>query len=269
MHPLFDLTGRTALITGGAGLLGRRHAEAIAAAGGIPVILDINGERAKAVAAEVSPQAIGAQVDITDSKQVQSVTDSVLSQFGHIDILINNAANNPTMNSASAGSSRFEKFSLKQWEDDLRVGLTGAFICSQIVGTKMAEVKRGVILNIASDLAIIAPDQRLYEREGVPEENQDVKPVTYSVAKHGLLGLTKYLASYFGPKGIRVNALSPGGIQTPKTDPILLSRLQKLIPMGRMAREDEYQGAVLLLCSDASSYITGQNLIIDGGRCAA
>lgn len=266
MNTLFDLTGRTALITGGAGLLGRKHAEVIAGAGGIPIILDIDEARAKNVALEISG-AIGLGLDITDASKIEAVTKKILSDYGRIDILINNAANNPKMEAKSdVAWSRLENFSEDQWNADMDIGLKGAFLCSKIVGTAMATVERGVILNISSDLGVIAPDQRLYEKEDVPEEQQNVKPVTYSVAKHGLLGLTKYLASYFGSKNIRVNALSPGGVYTQNTDPVLVHRLKKLIPMGRMANDDEYQGSVLFLCSDASSFITGQNLIVDGGR---
>jgi NAD(P)-dependent dehydrogenase (short-subunit alcohol dehydrogenase family) len=129
----------------------------------------------------------------------------------------------------------------------------------------MASKHGGVILNIASDLSVIAPDQRLYEQEGVDALMQPVKPVTYSVIKTGLIGLTRYLASYWANKNIRVNALSPGGVFN-NHDIEFVKKLSKLIPLGRMAHRDEYKGAIQFLCSDASSYMTGQNLILDGGR---
>ena len=145
------------------------------------------------------------------------------------------------------------------------MGLTGAFLCSQVIGSEMARRNKGVILNIASDLAVIAPDQRLYRRDGLPRDQQPAKPVTYSVVKTGLLGLTRYLATYWADRGVRVNAISPGGVYNGQPDDFV-SRLSALIPLARMARVDEYQGAILFLCSDASSYMTGANLVIDGGR---
>jgi len=161
--------------------------------------------------------------------------------------------------------SRLENFPLAQWDADLAVGLTGAFLCSQVMGTEMARRGKGVILNVASDLAVIAPDQRIYRQPGTPENQQPVKPVTYSVVKTALVGLTRYLATYWANAGVRVNAISPGGVFNgqPKD---FVDLLTNRIPLGRMARIDEYRGAVLFLCSDASSYMTGSNLVIDGGR---
>ena len=177
-----------------------------------------------------------------------------------------NAANNPKMESGSAVEfSRLESFDLDQCEADLAVGLTGAFLCSQIIGGEMARRRQGVIVNVASDLAVIAPDQRLYRRPGLPEHRQPVKPVTYSVVKTGLIGLTRYLATYWADAGVRVNAISPGGVHQGQPEEFV-ERLSNLIPMGRMAHVDEYEGAILYLCSDASSYMTGANLIVDGGR---
>jgi NAD(P)-dependent dehydrogenase (short-subunit alcohol dehydrogenase family) len=129
----------------------------------------------------------------------------------------------------------------------------------------MARRGRGVIVNVASDLALIAPDQRLYRREGLPEDQQPVKPVTYSVVKTGLIGLTRYLATYWADCGVRANAISPGGVYNGQPDDFVV-RLSSLIPLRRMARTDEYQAAIVFLCSDASSYMTGSNLVIDGGR---
>jgi NAD(P)-dependent dehydrogenase (short-subunit alcohol dehydrogenase family) len=267
---LFDLTGRVAVITGGTGLLGQQHAEAIACAGGIPVLADIRVE-------PVDPhnldwqerfgrQACSIQTDITDPASVKNLLAVVLDNFGRIDILINNAANNPKMeNKADVEFSRLEFFPLDQWEADLNVGLKGAFLCSQVIGSEMARRKQGVIVNVASDLAVIAPDQRLYRKPGLPEDKQPVKPVTYSVVKTGLIGLTRYLATYWANCGIRVNAISPGGVYNNQPDDFV-ERLARLVPLGRMANANEYQAAILFLCSDASSYMTGTNLVIDGGR---
>jgi NAD(P)-dependent dehydrogenase (short-subunit alcohol dehydrogenase family) len=267
---LFDLTGRVAVITGGAGLLGRKHAEIIAEAGGIPVLADLPGARVESAAAAISErfrvECLGVDADIGSEEDVERLRDAILSRFGRVDILINNAANNPKMEDRSGPAwSRLENMPLDVWDADIRVGLTGAFLCSRTLGAQMAQAGRGVILNIASDLAVIAPDQRLYRQEGLPDKQQPVKPVTYSVVKTALLGLTRYLATYWADAGVRVNAISPGGVYNQQPD-AFVARLCQLIPLGRMANLDEYQGAILFLCSDASSYMTGANLVIDGGR---
>jgi len=267
---LFDLKGRVAVITGGAGLLGTRHAEAIASAGGIPVLVDLREEEAARRAADLSARygvaASGLSADITRPERVEALLAEILKRYNRVDILINNAANNPKQEApGEVEFSRLESFPLEQWEADLAVGLTGAFLCSRVLGSEMARRGRGVILNIASDLGVIAPDQRIYRRDGVAEELQPVKPVTYSVVKTGLIGLTRYLATYWADKGVRVNALSPGGVYNGQPEDFV-RRLSALIPMGRMAGIDELHGAILFLCSDASSYMTGTNVVLDGGR---
>ena len=267
---LFDLTKRVALITGGTGLLGQQHAEAIASAGGIPVLVDIRLDgvdpQSTTFKARFGGQACTIKADITDPQSVKAMLAEVLNRFGRVDILINNAANNPKMEKIiEVEFSRLENFPLEQWEADLSVGLTGAFLCAQVIGSEMAKHKRGVIVNVASDLAVIAPDQRLYRKPGLPADQQPVKPVTYSVVKTGLIGLTRYLATYWADAGIRVNAISPGGVYNNQPEDFV-ERLANLIPLGRMANIGEYQAAILFLCSDASSYMTGTNLVIDGGR---
>ena len=151
------------------------------------------------------------------------------------------------------------------WIDDIAVGLTGAFVCAQIFGEVMARQGDGNILNISSDLGIIAPDQRIYRKEELSAEEQPVKPVTYSVIKHGLVGLTKYLATYYAEKGIRANTLCPAGVFNGQNEEFL-DKLTNLIPMGRMANINEYKSTILYLISDASSYMTGSTVIVDGGR---
>jgi NAD(P)-dependent dehydrogenase (short-subunit alcohol dehydrogenase family) len=273
---LFDLTGRVAVITGGAGLLGTKHAEIIAAAEGFPVLLDLPQAKPEVTAATIAEKygvdAIGLAADITQLAEVERVRDRLLARYGHIDILINNAANNPKVEAEPSGPgssskvwSRLENFPLEIWNDDLRVGLTGAFLCSRVFGSEMARRGKGVILNVASDLAVIAPDQRLYRQPSLPEDQQPVKPVTYSVVKTGLIGLTRYLATYWASAGVRVNAISPGGVFNHQPEDFL-AELHQRIPLARMAHADEYQGSILFLCSDASSYMTGANLVVDGGR---
>ncbi len=267
---LFDLSGRVAVITGGAGLLGEQHARAIASARGIPVLVDVQQQRASEKAAALSREygvsAIGRAADITKLPEIEALRAEILKLFGRLDILVNNAANNPKMETGTeVNFSRLENFPVAQWEADLAVGLTGAFLCSRVFGSHMAGNGGGVIINVASDLALIAPDQRIYRQPGVPEEMQPVKPVTYSVVKSGLVGLTRYLASYWADKKVRVNAISPGGVYNDQPEDFV-GRLTNLIPLGRMAGINEYQGAIVFLCSDASSYMTGANLVVDGGR---
>jgi NAD(P)-dependent dehydrogenase (short-subunit alcohol dehydrogenase family) len=268
----FDLSGRVAIITGGAGLLGMQHASAIAEMGGIPVLADLEGGRAAACADEIGTasggRALGVEIDITRPEAVERLLRATMEAFGRVDILINNAANNPRVEDrgeADAEWSRFEGFPSQVWDRDLAVGLTGAFLCSQAIGREMARQGRGVILMIASDLSVVAPDQRLYQEAGLAPHQQPVKPVTYSVVKHGLIGLMRYLATYWAESGVRVNALSMGGVFNGQ-DPAFIARLANVIPMGRMAHADEYKAAVVFAVSDASSYMTGTNLIVDGGR---
>jgi NAD(P)-dependent dehydrogenase (short-subunit alcohol dehydrogenase family) len=267
----FDLKDRVAIITGGAGLLGTKHAEAIAEMGGVPVLVDVAEERVKNCAQKLAETynrpALGLCADITSREQIQGVLDRALSEYGRVDILINNAANNPKVEGGGSGGhwSRMENFPLDVWNQDVAIGLTGAFLCSQVIGTELARRGKGVILNIASDLSVIAPDQRIYRQPGLSDEQQPTKPVTYSVVKAGLVGLTRYLATYWADQGVRVNAISPGGVFNGQNE-TFLGQLTNLIPLGRMADADEYKAAVVFLVSDASSYMTGTNLIMDGGR---
>jgi NAD(P)-dependent dehydrogenase (short-subunit alcohol dehydrogenase family) len=251
-------------------LLGEKHAEAIAEFGGIPVLLDIDkktgNEKAQRISKEYQVDCAFKLCDITDESQISSVRDSLLSKFGQIDILINNAAIDPKIEAKSDKNlSRLENFSIDQWNLEMAVGLTGAMLCSKVFGYEMAKKGKGVILNISSDLGIIAPDQRIYKKEGLPEHEQPVKPVTYSVIKHGLIGLTKYLATYWADKGVRCNALCPGGIYNNQPDNFV-KKISNLIPLGRMAHEDEYKASVVFMASDASKYMNGSILSVDGGR---
>lgn len=270
MRERFSLDNRVVVITGGGGLLGRQHAEAIAEVGGIPVLFDIDGERTWKQAEEIA-QSFGIECkpfigDVSNEVDVKNAAEEVIKRYGHVDGLINNAALNPKLGNTDLGEfTRLEHFELESWNKQLSVGLTGAFLCSKIFGTCMADCEGGIIVNISSDLGLIAPDQRLYQQDGVEDADQPVKPVTYSVIKHGLIGLTRYLATYWGDRGIRSNALCPGGVQVDES-PQFVSRLSSLIPLGRMASPDEYKSAIQFLCSDASSYMNGACLVIDGGR---
>ena len=269
---MFDLKGRVVIITGGAGFLGQQHAEAVAEFGAIPVILDLSRSEVKDVTRRITKRygvkSLGLVVDITSEKQVSQCCRSMLKKFGRIDVLINNAANNPKVESGKGHSnfSRLEKFDLKLWNKDLAVGLTGAFLCSKYFGQAISQNKRGgTIINISSDLGLISPDQRLYRKKGLPENQQQVKPISYSVIKTGLIGLTRYLATYWADKNVRCNAICPGGIYNHQ-DKEFLEKLHQLIPLGRMAQPGEYKGIIVFLASDAASYMNGAVISIDGGR---
>jgi NAD(P)-dependent dehydrogenase (short-subunit alcohol dehydrogenase family) len=268
---LFSLGGKIAVITGGGGMLGFQHAATIASLGGTPVLLDISADglnkNRALLEAEFGVDALTIQTDITNLDSVNASIIRVLERHERIEILINNAANNPKVADGNDKNfSRLESFPIEQWKQDLDVGLGGAFNCAKVYGSHMAGSGRGgVIINVASDLSVIAPDQRLYQVDGLAAHQQPVKPVTYSVVKHGLIGLTKYLATYWCEQGVRCNALSPGGVYAGQSD-VFVSNLVKLIPMGRMARPYEYRGVIAYLCSDASAYLNGVNLVVDGGR---
>lgn len=269
----FDLTGKTALITGAAGLLGMEHAAALLESGATVVLTDMSATALDAAAQRLSERHDRARIlttvmDVTDPAAIGAVAELLSERGLRVDILVNNAAIDPKVkgDQGIVETSRLEHFPLDQWNLQVAVGLTGAFLCSQVFGSAMArDGKGGVILNIASDLSVFAPDQRLYRKDGLADELQPVKPVTYSVIKAGLIGLTRYLATYWADKGVRCNALSPGGVYNGQGDEFV-QRLTSLIPLGRMAGKDEYHAAVQFLCSDASAYMNGQNIVMDGGR---
>lgn len=267
----FLLKDRVIVITGGAGLLGTMHAEAVIEAEGIPIILDIDdiklNKSKEILEKKFSRKIIAFKCDITKRDSVIFCLKKIIKLTNRIDGLINNAAIDPKVGDSlnRQNLNRFEDFPIDTWMKELNVGLTGAFICSQIFGDFMSKNNKGVIVNISSDLSIISPDQRLYEKENVEENLQPVKPVTYSVIKTGLIGLTRYLATYWAKKGIRVNAISPSGVFN-NQDSMFVERIVKSIPLGRMATKEEYKSSIIYLLSEASSYMTGFNLVVDGGR---
>ena len=273
LEELFRLDNKIIIITGATGLLGRKHAEAIACYGGTPILLDLSqgiiDDFSNELNAKYNTNAIGFAIDITNEQAIANNAKLLIGKFGKIDGLVNNAANNPKVEESSDKNfSRLENFPLNIWNDDIAVGLTGAFLCSKYYGEKIAQnPDGGSIVNISSDLGLIAPDQRLYKKDGIPENLQNVKPVTYSVVKTGLIGLTRYLATYWADKNVRCNALCPGGVENGQPDDFL-REVSKRIPMGRMANSDEYQGALLWMLSNASSYLNGAIVPVDGGRTA-
>jgi len=269
MRNIFNLSNKTILITGGAGLLGKKHTEALVEYGATVIVADINVEAAKEFCEIINKDyskivAHPEYIDVLNKESIQAICD----KYDKIDILINNAAKDTKVEKKGDlnTGSRFETMSFEYWKKDMEVGLDGCFLCSQIVVNKMLQAGSGNIINIASDLSIIAPDQRIYKKENIKEYQQHVKPVTYSVSKWAIRGLTNYMSTYFADKNIRINCLSPAGVYNSELPNDFVDKLTSLIPMGRMANIDEYMGAIVFLCSDASAYMTGANLIIDGGR---
>ena len=268
---LFSLSGKIVVITGAAGLLGEKHAEAVAAYGGTPVLLDLSQTAVDVLAEKLNKQyktdAIGFSIDITNESKVELLSNEVFKRFGKIDGLVNNAANNPKVEATSEKNfSRLENFPLNIWEQDIAVGLTGSYLCIKYFGFQISQNKDGgSIVNISSDLGVMAPDQRLYEEEGVADSQQNVKPVTYSVVKSGMIGLTRYLATYWADKNVRCNAMCPGGVENGQPESFL-NKVHSRIPMNRLAQPNEYQGTLLWMLSDASSYLNGAIISVDGGR---
>ena len=272
----FDLKGKYALITGAGGLLGYEHASALLEINSNVILTDISNDilvinknkLIKQFPSLNKGQILCYSMDVTSIKSIQEVCDNLKSHEIFIDILINNAAVDHKVgeNKSIEITNEFEEFSLEKWNKEISVGLTGAFQCAKVFGKSMIKANRsGVVLNIASDLSVIAPDQRIYKVESKSNDKQFFKPVTYSVIKTGLVGLTRYLSTYWADKNIRTNALSPGGVFNNQNQEFV-TKLTNLIPMNRMANIDEYRGAIQFLCSDASSYLNGQNIVIDGGR---
>ena len=268
---IFTLAGKNIIITGSSGLMGYQHAEAIVEAGGNPILIDISEERLRQqnlyFKKKFKKNLTFFVLDITNEKKVEECFNNCKKKIKSIHGLINNAANNPKIEDATNEKfSRLENFSLDMWNKDISVSLTGSFLCIKYFGNYISKNKNGgVIINISSDLGLISPDQRLYKKNGLLEKNQPVKPVTYSVAKTGIIGLTKYVATYWADKNVRCNAICPGGIENGQ-DPVFLSRISKLIPLGRLAKKDEYKGLIVFLLSDAASYINGSVVVADGGR---
>ena len=267
---LFNLTDRVVVITGAAGLLGQQHALAVGRAGGIPVLLDTAPEALSRLAHQLDAESIehfAIEVDLTSDEAISNAADHVRNQVGAVWGLINNVASNPPMGPAAHGTDRLENFPLAQWDHDIRLGLTSASPPPRYFGGSMAQSGAGSIINIASDLALISPDQRMYAVGLSEGSTPPIKPVSYSVVKSALLGLTRYLSTYWSPLPVRCNALLPGSVGGTQS-PELTAELTHRIPLGRLAETNEYQGALVFLLSDASSYMTGATLVMDGGRTA-
>ncbi len=262
----FGLEGKVAIVTGALGLLGQEHCAALSAAGATVVATDLGEDEriagfARRLGRTTGRDVLGLAADLTDPSAVEHLRDATLSAFGHIDVLVNNAAIDDKV-VGDAESPRFEDYPLDAFRRQLDVNVTGVFLACQKLGAPMAEAGRGSIVNVASTYGITAPRQDLYRR--TDGSQTFFKGPAYPASKAAVLQLTRYLAAYWGPRGVRVNALSPGGVRASQ-DEAFVAEYAKHTPLGRMARREDYRGAVVFLASDASSYMTGANLVIDGG----
>ena len=264
----FSLEGRVAVVTGALGLLGRNHCAALARAGANVVVCDLDEAACVAAAAALSRTsahaALGGRLDVTAPDAIRALRDRILREFGRIDVLVNNAAVNDTVENPAAAAelSKFENYPLDLWKRSLDVNVTGVFLCSQILGAQMAHQGSGSIINIASTYGLVGPDQALYRK---PDGTQSFyKSAAYPAAKGAVIAFTRFLAAYWGSAGVRVNTLSPGGVENDQ-DEYFVRNYAARTPLGRMAEPDDYMGAVVFLASDASRYMTGANLVVDGG----
>jgi NAD(P)-dependent dehydrogenase (short-subunit alcohol dehydrogenase family) len=261
---IFSLNGKVAIVTGALGLIGKNHCQALAEAGANVVVADLNESASAAFAATLSPEALGLGVDITNMTSLKKFRDDVLKKFGKIDVLVNNAAINDMFENpqAAAEQSLFENYPLAMWQKSMDVNVTGMFLCSQVLGTVMSLQGWGSIINVASTYGIVAPDQSLYRK---PDGSQSFyKSPAYPTTKGAVISFTRFLAAYWGKAGVRVNTLSPGGVENSQ-DEYFVKAYSAKTPLSRMAKPTDYKGAVVFLASDASSYMTGANLVVDGG----
>lgn len=262
----FNLDGKVAIVTGALGLLGREHCSALAAAGARVVVTDLNDEGCRALAESLTTAhrvpALGVATDVTNADSVEALVERVLGNFEKVDVLVNNAAIDDKFSSETCDESRFEQYPVERFRRMLDVNVIGTFLCSQRIGRKMAARKSGSIINIASTYGVVAPQQALYRRADGTQSF--FKSAAYPTSKGAVLQFTRFLAAYWGASGVRVNALSPGGVaQDP--DPHFQAEYAARTPLGRMAEPADYRGALLFLASSASAYMTGANLVVDGG----
>lgn len=264
LSQLFSLEGKTAIVTGGTGLIGKKHCEALVAAGANVVVADIAQANPQKFAENFGEKAIGISIDVTDEASLENAKQAIIARYGSIDILVNNAAINDMFENPelAAELSAFEKYPIASFRKSLEVNVLGVFLCSQIFGSVMAEQGSGSIINIASTYGIVGPDQSIYRNEA--GEQLFFKSPSYPTTKGAIINFTRYLAAYWGNKGVRVNTLSPGGVGNAQDEYFVKNYSAKTL-LGRMATANDYQGALIYLASDASAYMTGANLVVDGG----
>lgn len=260
------LAGKVCVVTGALGLIGSALARGLAEAGGRVVITDLDHAACVDRAQPLGADGLGHAADITRPESLASLLAAILDRFGRLDVLVNNAAIDDRFTSDAAAESRFERYPLERWRRALDVNVTGLFLASQVLGGAIARYaapdRPGSIINVSSIYGVVAPDQGLYRR---PDGTQAFfKSPAYPTAKAAVLGFTRYLATYWGAAGVRVNAISPGGVENGQ-DAFFVEQYTRKVPLGRMATPRDYVGATVFLASDASAYMTGANLVIDGG----
>jgi NAD(P)-dependent dehydrogenase (short-subunit alcohol dehydrogenase family) len=264
VNELFSLEGKVAIVTGACGLLGKHHCRALSEAGANIVVADISTDDSRGFAEELGQNNLGISMDVANPESIKRALQRIMDKYNRIDVLVNNAAVNNSFENPSLAKeeSMFEHYPLSSWNQSWRVNVSGVFLCSQAFGSVMANQESGSIINIASTYGVVAPDQSIYQDE---KGNQVFyKSPVYPVTKSAVLGFTRYLAAYWGNKKVRVNALSPGGVENHQDDFFIRNYSKKTL-LNRMAVPDDYKGALVFLASDASAYMTGANLIIDGG----
>jgi NAD(P)-dependent dehydrogenase (short-subunit alcohol dehydrogenase family) len=262
---LFSLQNKTAIVTGACGLIGKQHCQALAEAGANVVVADVNQQTCEALAEQLpGGPHLGLEVDVTNPPSLQNAREKILERFGHIDVLVNNAAINDMFENPALAAeySKFENFPLDTWKKSLEVNVTGVFLCSQILGKPMADQGKGSIINVASTYGIVGPDQSIYVNS--QGEQTFYKSASYPATKGAVISFTRFLAAYWGKQGVRVNTLSPGGVEN-NQDSYFVSNYSRKTLLNRMASPTDYQGAIVFLASDASAYMTGANLVVDGG----
>ena len=264
----FSLDGKVAVVTGAAGLIGRHHCEALRDAGATVVLVDLNrgalDGAVASLAAGGGPAPMGFTADITSEQDLTALRDAIRATYGRLDVLVNNGAINDKVETRTMGvdATKFENFPLEEWRRVIDVNTTGVFLPSRILGADMAAAGRGSIINVASTYGLVGPDQSLYVR---PDGTRTMfKSPAYPTSKGAVLAFTRFLAAYWGEAGVRVNTLVPGGVEAGQ-EPWFLANYGKRTPLGRMAQPDDYRGALVFLASDASRYVTGSAVVVDGG----
>ncbi len=262
MSSLFSLEHKVALVTGGSGLIGSQFCAALVEAGAKVIVADIDFTACEEVAERLGPSAAALRLDVCDMASLLEAREWIETTYGQLDVLVNNAAINDTVedNEAQTDLAMFENFPLNLWNRVMQVNVSGVFLCSQVLGQFMLG-RGGSIVNVASTYGLVAPDQHIYHDGTV---QRFIKSPAYPTSKAAVVGFTKFLAAYWAHQNIRVNTLSPGGVENGQ-DSYFIENYSQRVPLGRMATPMDYSGAIVFLASDASSYMTGSNLVVDGG----